>query len=247
LPKKILTGTGSLVGSLEELMLATKPSLEGDAKVIAEFHGARRLISLVDEAHPLGRLPRPKLRKILEMLGRLINNHTIARPAGAHARNEPRRIQGSDPLVTVLCTRETCLSESMTPMPASSDSAVASLAKKLGRTWSAIDACAIDADMQRQRISDVLRKEKLIPSDCSFIVSGSLARNEFTPGPSKGATDKKIEGSDIDWTLLVDGEADPQHLPAIQKIANVLKDLGINLRDLLHSSEALSLATISCT
>jgi hypothetical protein len=31
------------------------------------------------------------------------------------------------------------------------------------------------------------------------VVSGSLARNEFTAG------------SDVDWTLLIDGQADPQH------------------------------------
>lgn len=35
--------------------------------------------------------------------------------------------------------------------------------------------------------------------DTSIVVSGSLARDEFT------------EGSDIDWTLLIDGLADPKH------------------------------------
>jgi predicted nucleotidyltransferase len=33
----------------------------------------------------------------------------------------------------------------------------------------------------------------------SVVVSGSLARGEFTPG------------SDLDWTLLIDGSADPRH------------------------------------
>jgi len=109
-------------------------------------------------------------------------------------------------------------------------SALATLAKNVGRTWTAIDACAADSEAQRQRIVGALQSEKLVQSDCSFIVSGSLARNEFTPGPEKKddgkKDDQKTEGSDVDWTLLVDGEADPQHLPAIQKIANVLADLG---------------------
>lgn len=114
----------------------------------------------------------------------------------------------------------------MSLMPVSEANAVSTLAKKLGRTWSAIDACAADADIQRQRIIDMLRLEKLIPADCSFIVSGSLARDEFTPGPIGDGPDNQTEGSDVDWTLLVDGEADPQHLPAVQKISNVLKELG---------------------
>ena len=115
----------------------------------------------------------------------------------------------------------------MSLTPASNANAVSALAKKLGRTWVAIDACATDSDTQRQRIMSVLREEKLVPSDCSFIVSGSLARDEFTPGPSGDESGKKTEGSDVDWTLLVDGESDPQHLPAVQRIANVLKGLGL--------------------
>ena len=111
-------------------------------------------------------------------------------------------------------------------MPAPEANAVSTLAKKLGRTRTAIDTCAIDADTQRQRIIAVLREQKLVPSDCSFIVSGSLARDEFTPGPAGDGSDKKTEGSDVDWTLLVDGEADPQHLPAIQEIASELEELG---------------------
>jgi len=113
----------------------------------------------------------------------------------------------------------------MSVTPTAEGNAVTSLAKRLGRTWAAIDACATDSETHRQRIIVALQREKLIQTDCSFIVSGSLARNEFTPGPEK-KDDRATEGSDVDWTLLVDGEADPQHLPTIQKIANVLADLG---------------------
>jgi predicted nucleotidyltransferase len=41
--------------------------------------------------------------------------------------------------------------------------------------------------------------------DTSIVVSGSLARDEFTTG------------SDIDWTLLIDGSADPKHHDLLRK------------------------------
>jgi hypothetical protein len=115
----------------------------------------------------------------------------------------------------------------MTSTQASGSSSIDELAAKVGRRWPAIDTCAADSKTERDRIITALESEKLIPPDCSFIVSGSLARNEFTPGPQGvGKLDKKTEGSDVDWTLLVDGAADPQHLPAVQKIAKVLQELG---------------------
>lgn len=39
----------------------------------------------------------------------------------------------------------------------------------------------------------MLSMHNLIPVDASFVVSGSLAREEWT------------YGSDVDWTLLIDG------------------------------------------
>ena len=53
--------------------------------------------------------------------------------------------------------------------------------------------------------------------DTSIVVSGSLARNEFTAG------------SDIDWTLLVDGSADPQHYDLTGKIKEVV--LGLSAKE----------------
>ncbi|ACY14892.1 conserved hypothetical protein [Haliangium ochraceum DSM 14365] len=46
-----------------------------------------------------------------------------------------------------------------------------------------------------------------------MIVFGSLARGEWTGG------------SDVDWTLLVDGQADPEHLSTVQQITGCLADL----------------------
>jgi hypothetical protein len=50
------------------------------------------------------------------------------------------------------------------------------------------------------------------PSDTSVVVFGSLARGEYT------------ERSDIDWTLLIDGQADPAHHGAVRSIVQTLKD-----------------------
>jgi len=49
--------------------------------------------------------------------------------------------------------------------------------------------------------------------DTSIVVSGSLARDEFT------------KGSDIDWSLLVDGSADPKHHDLRRKIGELIRPL----------------------
>jgi predicted nucleotidyltransferase len=51
-------------------------------------------------------------------------------------------------------------------------------------------------------------------SNFSFVVYGSLARREFT------------QGSDLDWTLLVDGPADPAHVESEIAIRLRLRELG---------------------
>jgi len=49
--------------------------------------------------------------------------------------------------------------------------------------------------------------------DTSIVVSGSLARGEFT------------SGSDIDWTLLVDGQADPTHHELVRTVREKVKSI----------------------
>lgn len=49
--------------------------------------------------------------------------------------------------------------------------------------------------------------------DTSIVVFGSLARDEFT------------DGSDIDWTLLIDGSADPKHLELVHAVDQVIARL----------------------
>jgi hypothetical protein len=92
-------------------------------------------------------------------------------------------------------------------------SAVEALAGRLGRRWLNIDACAATAEKERDGLTDRLVAESLVPADCAAIVFGSLARNEATPG------------SDIDWTLLVDGQADPQHVAIVHGIRRCIDGL----------------------
>lgn len=85
------------------------------------------------------------------------------------------------------------------------------LGKQLGKNWANIEAAqklsAQTLAKLRQAFSDA------DSHDTSIVVYGSLARGEFTTG------------SDIDWNLLVDGIADPNHhalfLDAEQRIKKV--------------------------
>ncbi len=64
----------------------------------------------------------------------------------------------------------------------------------------------------RSRFAEVRKLlDDLDSSDTSIVVFGSLARSEWTTG------------SDLDWTLLVDGQADPAHLDSVHKIQSKLK------------------------
>src|ERR1035438_7985990 len=65
----------------------------------------------------------------------------------------------------------------------------------------------------RHELDALLSSEvgKYTSEDTSLIVFGSLARGEWT------------SGSDLDWTYLIDGEANPDHLVIVQKIQKVLK------------------------
>lgn len=56
--------------------------------------------------------------------------------------------------------------------------------------------------------------EGVVPADASAVVFGSLARGEMS------------EGSDLDWTLLVDGRADPQHLDVAHRVDDCLVGFG---------------------
>jgi len=88
--------------------------------------------------------------------------------------------------------------------------AIAELAATHGRMWPVIHACAAAAAVERERITGLV--QRLVPADCSLLVFGSLARDELTAG------------SDVDWALLIDGAASPQHLDAAKAVAQLFKD-----------------------
>ena len=90
---------------------------------------------------------------------------------------------------------------------------IAALERATGSTWSATTSAAAAAVAKRAKLVGEITARKLVPPDSTFVMFGSLARNEVTPG------------SDLDWTLLIDGECDTRHLEVTQAIsALVTKD-----------------------
>jgi predicted nucleotidyltransferase len=92
---------------------------------------------------------------------------------------------------------------------APNQSPIDTLSSKLGRRWPAISQAADFSHREKQKLRELLANEN--QSDTSIVVFGSLARNEFN------------SGSDLDWTLLVDGQADPDHLTLARKIRKILE------------------------
>jgi hypothetical protein len=78
---------------------------------------------------------------------------------------------------------------------------VAALAESTGQKWPMLLAARASADEVRSLISEALTKRfgSFSSGDVDLICFGSLARQEWTLG------------SDVDWTLLVDGQATPDH------------------------------------
>lgn len=87
------------------------------------------------------------------------------------------------------------------------------LASKCLQPWQNITNAHKRASDEREKIAECLSSESMIPRDTAFVVFGSLARGELTAG------------SDVDWTLLVDGPADEAHLKVVQAITRHLTRL----------------------
>jgi predicted nucleotidyltransferase len=85
------------------------------------------------------------------------------------------------------------------------------LAEKLGSEWR--NLAKARAFTQEYRLSLREAFAGLDTEDTSIVVFGSLGRDE--------ATSK----SDVDWTLLIDGIADPQHLNVAHEISRRLKEI----------------------
>jgi predicted nucleotidyltransferase len=84
------------------------------------------------------------------------------------------------------------------------NSSLEQLAIRVGARWNELDAAFARTRQKKAQLSQALAG--LDSADTSIVAFGSLARNEFT------------EGSDIDWTLLVDGQAAPEHLAVANRV-----------------------------
>jgi predicted nucleotidyltransferase len=87
------------------------------------------------------------------------------------------------------------------------------LAKKWSLRLDEIWKAREQARSQRQAFKDVCEKGKFLTQDTSVVVFGSMARDECT------------SGSDADWTLLIDGEANSDHLRVTQKITSSISHI----------------------
>jgi UTP:GlnB (protein PII) uridylyltransferase len=87
---------------------------------------------------------------------------------------------------------------------------VAVLAQKLNKTWPAIAKAGADATVAREKLQNVIADNNIDSADISIVAFGSLARGEWT------------SGSDLDWTMLVDGEADHEHANTAHKLSGLL-------------------------
>lgn len=82
------------------------------------------------------------------------------------------------------------------------------LEARLGGNWEHIRNARERAHNRRNELKSAL--SGFDSEDTSVVVFGSLARDEFT------------EGSDIDWTLVIDGSADPKHLDLVHEVDQVI-------------------------
>lgn len=97
------------------------------------------------------------------------------------------------------------------PPAEAGQSPVQLLEQRVGASWKTLAEARRRALETRTRLTDALAG---IPSsDLSVVAFGSLARDEFTPG------------SDVDWTLLIDGTADTHHFDLAQEIRGVVAAL----------------------
>jgi predicted nucleotidyltransferase len=85
------------------------------------------------------------------------------------------------------------------------------LGKTLNKSWPAIEKAKAAADAQINKLRAIIQESKIDSEDISIVVFGSLARREWT------------SGSDLDWTMLIDGEADHEHAHTAHKFSELLE------------------------
>lgn len=88
---------------------------------------------------------------------------------------------------------------------------VAQFSADTGAEWPTMVAARKDALEVQELLRSTLRQ--FTSDDVDVVVFGSLARREWT------------SGSDVDWTMLIDGQADSQHRVASRVIDRTLADM----------------------
>lgn len=88
---------------------------------------------------------------------------------------------------------------------------VAAFGKEAATAWPTIVAAHARASEVRDLLYGALRQ--FTSDDADLVVFGSLARREWTAG------------SDVDWTMLIDGQADTQHRAAAREVEQVLTSI----------------------
>lgn len=81
----------------------------------------------------------------------------------------------------------------------------------VGATWPNLKQARDTTEAFRAKLAHAMAE--LDSEDLSVVAFGTLGRGEFT------------EGSDLDWTLLVDGAADPDHFEQALKVADVIQEV----------------------
>lgn len=115
------------------------------------------------------------------------------------------------------------------------------LSQRLGVEWPFIAEARHRTAALRSKL-DVLKS--LETDDAATIVYGSIGREEVT------------ESSDVDWTILIDGPTDPNHVHLVARTAALLKSLGfkepgptetfavlVNSHELIHTSPERTIRT----
>ena len=82
-----------------------------------------------------------------------------------------------------------------------------------GCSWPSITKAAAESAKTHDMIVQALQPQRFGNSEVGLVVFGSLARGERT------------SGSDVDWTLLIDGQAAPEHRELAHEVSTLLKDL----------------------
>ena len=88
------------------------------------------------------------------------------------------------------------------------DSKLNSLQKHLGAEWPSLKKAHSDTRVRQKELSDLFAKRRA--SDTSVVVFGSVARYEVTAK------------SDVDWILLLDGSATPEHRSLTAEVQETL-------------------------